>query len=121
MTNCDLLRADKHVLDEQAQYTSTIGDLRALRVLAELGKEAIKIGCESEIKITVSDLTLQRVELAAQVRFPSPQLRHSSTELIDGHELLLECPDHTADRGGGLRERELYLFALPHGRVRVPG
>ncbi len=120
MTDCNLLGADKNVLDEQPQNTLTIDDLHAFRALAQLRKESLKIGREGKVKVTVGDLAVKRLEPAAEVRLTRSQLRHSRAELVDGDQLLLERLDHTGDRGGGLRERIFDLFTLARGRIRVP-
>lgn len=98
----DLLGADEDVLDEEPQDTLALGDLGCLGVVAELGEEAFEVVGELEVGITVGELGVQRVELAAQVALPGPQAGHPGPQFIDGDQLFLERFDHAGDRCRGL-------------------
>ncbi|WP_232295482.1 hypothetical protein [Parafrankia sp. EUN1f] len=68
MADCDLFGVDENVLDEQSQDTLPVDDLGAVRVLAQLCQESLEVCCEGEIEVAVGDLTVERVELATEIR-----------------------------------------------------
>ena len=102
----DLLGADEDVLDEQPQDALAVFGGGGGGVAAELGEEALEVVGELEVGVAVGELGIQGVDLAAQARFAGAQGGHAGAQLVDGDQLLLERPDHGADRCGGPGERE---------------
>jgi hypothetical protein len=78
-----------------------------------------RVGRESEVKIAVGDLAVERVELAAEIRLAGTELRHSRAEFVKRDQLFLERLDHTGDGSRGLRECEFDLSALALGWIRI--
>ncbi|WP_312026400.1 reverse transcriptase domain-containing protein [Rhodococcus aetherivorans] len=67
----DLVGPDQDIFDQQAQDTLTFSDGGDLRLVVELGEEPLEVGSEREVGLTVGELTVERVDLIAQVDFSS--------------------------------------------------
>jgi hypothetical protein len=57
----------------------------------------------------------------AQAGLPGAQVRHPGAQLVDGDQLLGQCLDHGADRGGGLGQGGFQAGALAGDRVGGTG
>jgi hypothetical protein len=103
----DFLGADEDVLDEQLQDALAFFDGGGGGVAVQLGEEAFQVIGELEVGVTVGELGVERVELAAQARLAGAQVRHPGAQFIDGDQLLGVGLDHRGDRGGGLGQGQL--------------
>src|SRR5215207_4235243 len=100
----DLLGSDEDVLDQQPQHSLTLLDAGDLGRVAQLGEEALEVVGEFEVELTVGELGVEGVDLAAQAGFARPQVGHPAAQLVDGEQVFLERLDHVHDRLGGLGE-----------------
>ncbi|MCE7006412.1 hypothetical protein LWC34_26805 [Kibdelosporangium philippinense] len=66
----DLLGSDEDVLDEQPQHASAFVGGGYFGVAVELGEEAFEVGGEGEVGLAVGELSIECVDLVAQVGFP---------------------------------------------------
>src|SRR5512132_2050282 len=102
VTDGDLVGADEDVFDDQPQHALALLDAGHVGLVAQLGEEAVKVVGEFEVQLTVGELGVERLDLAAQAGFAGAQVGHPARQLIDGEQLLLERLDHVRDRLGGL-------------------
>src|SRR5512132_1603921 len=102
VTDGDLVGADEDVFNDQPQHALALLDAGHVGLVAQLGEEAVKVVGEFEVQLTVGELGVERLDLAAQAGFAGAQVGHPATQLIDGEQLLLERLDHVRDRLGGL-------------------
>ncbi|WP_405826880.1 hypothetical protein OG241_00560 [Streptomyces sp. NBC_01390] len=86
-----------------------------------LGEEAFEVVGKLEVGITVGELGVQRVELAAQVALPGPQAGHPGPQFIEGDQLFLERFDHARDCFRGLGQGQFESAALAGGGVAGAG
>src|SRR6478752_4131903 len=98
----DLVRADEHVFDEQAQDALAFGDGRCGGLAAQPGEEVFEVVGELEVDLPVGELAVQRVDLVVQAGLAGAQLGHAGAELVEGDQLLLVGADEPGDRRGGL-------------------
>ena len=70
-----------------------------------------------QVCLTVGELALQGVELAAQVRLAGPHAWHPAPQLVDGDQLFLICLDHAGDAGAGLVQGQLEAVVLAGGGI----
>src|SRR5664280_1739277 len=116
----DLLGSDEDVVDQQPEQVLAVGDAGGVGV-AQLGEEAFEVIGQPEVDLAVGDLSVQRLELPAQASLPGAQVRHPCPQLVDGDQLFLERLDHAGERGTGLGQGALQLFALTGDRIRGSG
>src|SRR5664280_2232415 len=117
----DLLGSDEDVVDQQPEQVLAVGDAGGVGVAAQLGEEAFEVIGQPEVDLAVGDLSVQRLELPAQASLPGAQVRHPCPQLVDGDQLFLERLDHAGERGTGLGQGALQLFALTGDRIRGSG
>src|SRR5258708_39709650 len=72
----DFLRADEDVLDEEPQDALAVFDGGGGGAAAQLGEKAFQVIGELEVGVTVGELGVERVDLAAQARLAGAQVRH---------------------------------------------
>jgi len=66
VTDGDLVGADEDVFDDQPQHALALLDAGHVGLVAQLGEEAVKVVGEFEVQLTVGELGVERLDLAAQ-------------------------------------------------------
>src|SRR4029079_5823542 len=102
VADCDLVGADEHVFDEQAQDALAFGDGRCGGLAAQPGEEGFEVVGELEVDLPVGELAVEGVDLVEQAALAGAQLGHAGAELVEGDQLLLVGADEPGDRRGGL-------------------
>jgi hypothetical protein len=69
VTDGDLVGADEDVFDDQPQHALALLDAGHVGLVAQLGEEAVKVVGEFEVQLTVGELGVERLDLAAQAGF----------------------------------------------------
>ncbi len=117
----DLVGADEHVLDEQAQDALAFGDGRCGGLAAQPGEEVFEVVGELEVDLPVGELAVEGVDLVVQAALAGAQLGHAGAELVEGDQLLLVGADEPGDRRGGLGQSGIKTLALGGGGVDGAG
>src|SRR6185312_6919693 len=85
----DLVGADEHVFDEQAQDALAFGDGRVGGLVTQPGEEVFEVVGELEVDLPVGELAVERVDLVVQAALAGAQLGHAGPELVEGDQPLL--------------------------------
>src|SRR5258705_9178082 len=93
----DLVGADEHVFDEQAQDALAFGDGRCGGLAAQPGEEVFEVVGEFEVDLPVGELAVERVDLVVQAGLAGAELRHAGPGPREGGPPPLVC---AAWRGG---------------------
>src|SRR6478672_2826100 len=117
----DLVGADEHVFDEQAQDALALGDGRCGGLAAQPGEEVFEVVGELEVDLPVGELAVEGVDLVVQAALAGAQLGHAGAELVEGDQLLLVGADEPGDRRGGLGQCGIETLALGGGGVDGAG
>src|SRR6478672_64039 len=117
----DLVGADEHVFDEQAQDALAFGDGRCGGLAAQPGEEVFEVVGELEVDLPVGELAVEGVDLVVQAALAGAQLGHAGAELVEGDQLLLVGADEPGDRRGGLGQSGIETLALGGGGVDGAG
>ena len=113
----DLVGADEHVLDEQAQDPLALGDGRGGGLAAQPGEEVFEVVGELQVDLSVGELAFKGIDLVAQAALAGAQLGHAGPELVEGDQLLLVGADEPTDRRGCLGQSDVEASALGGGGV----
>src|SRR6185503_1783393 len=110
----DLVGADEHVFDEQAQDALALGDGRWGGLAAQPGEEVFEVVGELEVDLPVGELAVEGVDLVVQAALAGAQL-------VEGDQLMLVGADEPGARRGGLGQSGIETLALGGGGVDGAG